>query len=520
MRALLALAIAAGFLVGSGCDGISSNPVIDTTEGPVTGLFTDRIHSFKGIPYATPPVGELRWRAPQPPPIHAETLAAKDFGRICSQRDMPALGHRSSDSSEDCLTLNIWTPDIENTAGLPVMVWIHGGGYVSGSSNTQRLNGAALAKKDVVLVSINYRLNAFGFFTHPAITKAQANEAHANYGLLDVIAALTWVQNNVEQFGGDKNNVTIFGESAGANIVDNLLIMPQADGLYQKAISQSSSFGLAPEPDLEKRIGFLPSGDSAGKKMVERLGLSDLDDESLVPALRQLTAEQLINAVPANERFTPVVDRHIRPQQAGLLFGSGQFAKVPYMSGSVSWEASLGHQIGGNFAPKNFARLIPKADKERLYADQQGAALEDAIFTDLIILSPTRYVANAMQNAGAPVWRYHMTYVAEERRDAQPGVAHADDIAFVMQTLDKDLEQPTATDWNVSKVMSDYWVQFARTGNPNFDGAVNWESYEAERNNVLIFDEQPVIEEDFFAERMDFQNQRSYQFLLRMTGNK
>ncbi len=481
-----------------------------TSEGLVQGVAESGVIAFKGIPFAAAPIGDLRWRAPALPPKHKEIFVADTYGDFCVQPNSELLWFELTSSSEDCLTLNIWTPGAGNTADLPVMVWIHGGGYMQGSGNIPRLNSAELTKAGVVLVTINYRLNAFGFMAHPTLTEAQSSEIHANFGVLDAIQALKWVKSNISDFGGNPDNVTIFGESAGGAMVNTLLVSPLSEGLFHKAISQSSALGLAPDALLSQRSGFQLSGEAMGEKLVKALGLEDSED--LIAELRALPAEDIVAVIEPNWRFTPVIDGQVLTGFSGDIFAAGSQHDVPYITGAVSWEASLGRMIGGGFSPAMSARLVSKEDKARLYPGLEGEALEDAIFGDLIVLGQARYVANNWAQLGSSTWHYNMSYVAEERRESQPGVAHADDIAFVMRTLDVDLKNPTAQDEVISNLMSSYWVQFARTGNPNHPDLPVWPTYKGIDGAVMLFDSNPHSESGFLQERMEFHIERGEGF--------
>jgi len=365
---------------------------IDT--GQLRGAMIDGVAAFKGIPYAAPPVGEWRWRPPQPA---SGVRSAEEYGPYCAQPPSEFLWFELDVISEDCLMLNVWTPDVSPDAGLPVMVWIHGGGYSQGTGNIPRLNSPTLAREGVVLVTINYRLALFGFMVHPALLASHPEDPQGNYGLLDSIAALEWVQRNINAFGGDPGNVTVFGESAGAGLVNTLMIVPRAKGLYHRAISQSSSVGLAADPRVDRRVGFRPSGIKVGEAFVKNLNLGEPDD--LAATLRALSTEELLAGMGERDRFTPLVDDDVIPGQPALLYAAGKQHPVPYITGGVSWEASLGRMIGGGFSPEFAAKLVPAADKQRLYPELEGDALDDAIFSDLIALSGSRYVAETSRSS-------------------------------------------------------------------------------------------------------------------------
>jgi para-nitrobenzyl esterase len=493
---------------------------VQTASGMLRGERVGQSLSFKGIPYAQPPVGELRWRSPRPAAAWEGVRPANAYSPNCMQLDNDVLWFELGEISEDCLYLNVWTPAAANAQDdLPVMVWIHGGGYVNGSGNTALLNSPQLAERGVVLVTFNYRLSAFGFMTHPALAAANPEEPNGNYGLQDVLLALQWVRDNIKAFGGDPNNVTIFGESAGAGLVNTLLVAPNAGGLFHRAISQSSSVGLAPEPYPDRRAGFQPPSDKGGQALARKAGIADYKsaDVAVADALRALEAEDLLGLIDYRDRFTPVVDGRVLPDQVGVLFAAGAQHPVPYITGTVSWEASLGRSIGGPFSPENLSRIIPEPDKQRLYPGLTGAELEDAVFGDIVVFAASDYVAGHMAAKGVDVYRFYMTYVASDRRKTQPGVAHQNDIAFVFGTLDAeaDLKAIAPQDTAVSNLMQSYWVQFARTGNPNAPDLPRWPRTTGTAAPVLELGDEIRVHEAFYTERMRYHIARSQKLLER-----
>ncbi|MBS95053.1 MAG: hypothetical protein CL799_11475 [Chromatiales bacterium] len=493
MRSLIRNSVAALFpcmcaLAFSGCSVLDTAPEVEIDVGRVHGSLMDGVQSYKGIPFVAPPVGELRWQPPQPIEPWEGVLQATEYSPFCPQNDDKYLWFELTEISEDCLSLNVLTTAANTEAKLPVMVWIHGGGYVNGSGNIPRLNSTAIPKQGVVLVTINYRLTLLGFMTHPALATGDPDQPQGNYGILDIIESLKWVQRNISAFGGDPDNVTIFGESAGAGFVNFLMVSPKSEGLFHRAISESSSVGVAPDPYIDRRAGFLPAANSVGMAFAERLGIDNHDRSSpeVAAALRAVSIEKILATLEPQDRFTPVVEGVVLPDQVGELLATGRQKKVPYMTGGNNWEASLGRAIGGGFSPEFAGKLVPKADKERLYAGLSGEALDDQIFGDLIVHSGSRYFAERMFKRGAPVYRYYLTYLAEARRDTQPGVAHTDDIAFVMQTLhEEDLNIITSRDWEISRLMGAYWVQFAKTGNPNRGDLPEWPAFDDQKGSVL-----------------------------------
>jgi para-nitrobenzyl esterase len=495
----------------AGCSTIPVLPVVTVENGALSGVSADGVYSFKGIPYAAPPTGELRWRAPRAAADWQGVRPATDYAPHCAQPLSKQAWFDQQPMSEDCLALNVWTPELQPDEPLPVMVWIHGGGYTLGSGNVARSNGAALAAQGVVQVSINYRLSVFGFMAHPAIEATQPEEVQGNFGLQDTVAALRWVRQNIAAFGGDPNRVTVFGESAGAGVVNTLLVVPEAEGLFQRAISQSSSVGLAPDPYPDRRAGFLQPGHKGALQFAKRLDIDEAgSDADVAESLRAASMENMLAVITDNDRYTPVVDGVFLPDQVGALLRDGRQHRVNYITGGNSWEASLGRGIGGGFSPEFSAKLLTAAQKASLYPGLTGEVLEDAIFGDLIVHSGSTYVARQMSAAGLPVYRYYLSYLLEDRRGRQPGVAHADDIAYVMQTLDNepDLESISARDREVGALLTAYWASFARSGNPNHEDAPQWPLFDSGSGMTLEISDSMQVHDGLFAERMNFHIQR------------
>ncbi len=511
--------VAAAVICLSGCSLMIAAPEVRVESGSLLGGVEQGVYSFKGVPYAAAPVGELRWRPPQPALAWDGQRRATEYLPHCAQPLSEAVQFDQRPMSEDCLAVNVWTPDMQPAGALPVMVWIHGGGFVTGSGNLARTNSPRMAAQGVVLVTVNYRLSVFGFLAHPALSASHPDEVAANYGLQDTIAALQWVQRNIAEFGGDPGNVTIFGESAGANMVNLLLVTPPAAGLFHKAIAQSASTGLSPEAYPDRRSGFQPPAYREAEKFAGKLQIDvDANAATVAVALRSASTADVLDVITDQDRYTPLIDGELLPNHVGVLLREGQQHKVPYMFGGNSWEASLGRNIGGGFSPEFSARLLTDQQKQELYPGLSGAALEDAIFGDLIIHSGNDYVGRQMDALGTPVYRYYLSYLASDRRERQPGVAHADDIAFVMQTVETeaDIGAVSTEDRRVSQLMSRYWVQFAYTGNPNRSGSdLQWAAYTADAPAVLEIGDKLRMREALFPERLQFHRQRGAELLER-----
>ena len=502
------------FILLSSCSILNADHRVRIDSGWLLGSEENEVLSFKGIPFAASTEGINRWRPPQKKESWRGTRDAQDYGDFCPQSKRDTLWFELGKTSEDCLSLNVWTPKKTSATKLPVMVWIHGGGYLQGSGNIPRLNNPEFVKQDVVLVTINYRLNVFGFFAHPDLVQQSGDEMVGNYGLLDVIAALEWIQRNINQFNGDPNNVTVFGESAGASLISYLMITPESKGLFHKAISQSAAVGLAPDTHINERVGFNVSGMEIAKKFTQRMGL-ELDQS--MDQLRQLSSDEIIQKLDPRSVFGPMIDGTLIPDHVGLLFAQGKQHDVPFLIGGNSWEASLGRQIGGGFSPKFISRLVPKKDKDTLYPGLQGEQLEDQVFGDLVLLSTGRYMANQMAYVDAKTYHYHFSYVASEKVNKQPGAAHADDIAFVMKTLEVELENVSEKDKQISNLMHNYWVQFAKTGNPNLPGQPKWTPYNQDNGSVLEIGDTIALKDNFLNERINYHIKRGTNFLQSMT---
>ena len=502
------------FILLSSCSILNADHRVRIDSGWLLGSEEKEVLSFKGIPFAASTEGINRWRPPQKKESWRGTRDAQDYGDFCPQSKRDTLWFELGKTSEDCLSLNVWTPKETSATKLPVMVWIHGGGYLQGSGNIPRLNNPEFVKQDVVLVTVNYRLNVFGFFAHPDLVQQSGDEMVGNYGLLDVIAALEWIQRNINQFNGDPNNVTVFGESAGASLISYLMITPESKGLFHKAISQSAAVGLAPDTHINERVGFNVSGMEIAKKFTQRMGL-ELNQS--MDQLRQLSSDEIIQKLDPRSVFGPMIDGTLIPDHVGLLFAQGKQHDVPFLIGGNSWEASLGRQIGGGFSPEFISRLVPKKDRDMLYPGLQGEQLEDQVFGDLVLLSTGRYMANQMAYVDAKTYHYHFSYVASEKVNKQPGAAHADDIAFVMKTLGVELENVSEKDKQISNLMHNYWVQFAKTGNPNLPGQPKWTPYNQDNGSVLEIGDTIALKNNFLNERINYHINRGTNFLQSMT---
>jgi para-nitrobenzyl esterase len=440
------------------CLGMDTTVKLDS--GKISGMEAGGVTSFKGIPYVAPPTGDLRWRPPHTVVPWGGTRATKDFGSACPQPPIlqKSYGIKFTNMSEDCLTLNVWTAANNPTERRPVMFWIHGGANIAGSGSMT--DGSALAKRGVVVVTINYRLGPFGFLTLPALSKESTRGASGNYGLLDQIQALMWVHRNIDKFGGDPQNVTIFGESAGGTDIGWLMTSPLAKGLFHKAIVESGVMFLPPEP-AAKLFRDTPE------------------------ALRAMSTDEIMGS--ANFRgdvifgtggasYGPVVDGWVIPEDPTLVFESGRQANVPLIVGTNADEGSIftanlplhtpdeyRHFLSGRFllAGDMIFKLYPAA------ADDQVHDAATRLVTDLVFLTSARRMVRFQAAINPKTFQYHFTHPT-----GALGAFHGSEIPFVFDT---DPASPLA------KAMSSAWVRFATTGDPN------WPAYTAATDPYMEF---------------------------------
>jgi len=448
--------------------------VVKIDDGLLRGVVSHGVASFKGVPFAAPPVGDLRWRAPQPPPSWRGVRDASRYGPECMQmsdQPLPA-GVRES---EDCLTINVLTPAHRRAdAKLPVMVWIYGGGLTEGSASD--VDGTRFAQDGVVLVTFNYRLGRLGFFAHPALARTNPEGALSDYGFADQIAALKWVKRNIAAFGGDPARVTIFGESAGATSVNYLLVSPEARGLFAGAIAESG-FGRQPGRPLV-------DAQAVGAAFISSLGVSG-DDAAAARAMRALPAKALMTPVQGlvNAAAGAIVDGVVAPESPAEGFAKGNQARVPYIAGGDSFEASLLPDYVAK--PEMLLDSLGKARDQAVtrLGDGDPTKAAETLFTLGGDIEPDRYLARQDAIRGIPAYNYYFAYVPKAERRTSKGVSHGDEIAYVFDTLPKTA---TAADEAVARVVHAYWVAFARTGRPDSAGGRFWPK--AEPNDaVMVF---------------------------------
>lgn len=456
------------------------------------GTPAEPVHAFLGIPFAQPPVGPLRWRAPQAPkPWNGERDASR-FGADCTQAANPKL--RGQGMGEDCLYLNVWAPagaTADAGAHLPVMVWVHGGGFVGGSGSDVRSHGADMARQGVVVVSFNYRPGLFGFLAHPALSTESPDGVSGNYGLLDQLAALRWVREHIAAFGGDASRVTVFGVSAGSASISLLLGSQQARGLFQQAILHSPGAGrpLAGLDDAT-RAGAALGADIEALRALDAATLFSRTGE-LNPKVRGLTTPRVLR---------PIRDGWLIPEDERPAFRAGRIAPMPMIVGSNADEGTLLTREWPLNTLADYTALMERnfgpmtAEAMRLYpaaADAQARPAIAALFGDTQFNYGVRLLAQAMAARGQPVWRYLFN---RRRPDQKDGPHHGDEVVHVFGTLQRTLgqsaEAPTfnEADRALSREMMGAWARFATTGNPNGPGLARWPAYDPQADNHRVMD--------------------------------
>jgi para-nitrobenzyl esterase len=490
-----------------------SAPQAKTHSGTVEGKEAGSVHAFLGIPYAMPPVGDLRWKPPVPVAKWSGVKKATDFGSHCMQG--PVYGDmvfRDPGGSEDCLTLNVWVP-ANSSKKLPVMVWIYGGGFVAGTTSEGRQDGAHLAQQGVIVVSMNYRLGVFGFFVHPELAKESGHNSAGNYGLLDQLEALKWVHNNIAAFGGDPENVTIFGESAGSFSVSAQMASPLAKGLFQKAIGESGaafhSGGLSFDSLAERE-------EKDAKLMSEKLGAKTLAE------LRAVPADKLLETfAPPKSRgfdFGPDIDGYFLPETVPAIFAAGKQNDVPLLAGwnhdegsfeiAFSPEKPTAETMKAN-AQKEFG---PKADEFlRLYLTDDShmrRSAEDFAGDHFIAFSTWDWLESQSKTGKHPIYRYRFDQAPPPSDPKAPrlGAYHSAEIEYVFGQLDSKSDVAwRQEDRDLSNVMQEYWSNFAKTGNPNGPGLQKWPSYSsADGWQVMFLSEKPAAHKDDLRDRYLF----------------
>jgi para-nitrobenzyl esterase len=455
-----------------------AGPTAKLDSGVIEGAQAGDVLVFKGVPFAASTAGPNRWRAPQPVAPWKGARPAMTFGAACPQPHLSdAAWAKVGPQSEDCLFLNVWRPAKAAKGGDAVMVFIHGGSFTRGSGGVPLYDGTALARRGVVVVTINYRLGRFGYFAHPALTRENPDGALGNYGFMDQIAALKWVQRNIAALGGDPKKVTVFGESAGAVAVQMLTVSPAAKGLFVRAIEESGG-GTAAAAAI--RGGPL-TGEAFGASWATGVGFKD----ATVEQLRSIPAADVLKAGPVG----PMIDGVLITRSPGDAYRKGEQLRVGLMAGGNSHEASL---FGDNVQTVKPAlgAAFPELLEEMRKAAHSKAGPESDLITQGAAIQPARYLAQRNAAAGFTAYNYYFDQVAASDRAQAKGADHGWELSYLFGTR---LEQETwdETDKDVSQLMGDYWVRFARTGDPNGAGAPRWEPVTKTASPLMVIDAHP-----------------------------
>lgn len=479
--------------------------------GQVTGTptiqWTPGGRLFRGIPYAAPPVGDLRWRAPKPVVPWQDVKRADHFSAACMQAPTNTEGNAWREGhvpvSEDCLYLNIWTPARSAADRLPVMVWIHGGGNTRGAASENQYDGAYLAKKGVVFVSFNYRMNVFGFMAHPELTRESEHHSSGNYALLDQIAALQWVQRNIAKFGGDPANVMIFGHSAGASNVVSLIASPLARELFHRALAQSGTSLSVRTP--------LADAEKTGVAFAQNLGASS------IAALREKSAHDILTA--QRPQMGPVVDGWVLPQDVYSIFAAGQQSHVPLIVGTVADDApgagagpitatgaqKTARDTYGELADK-YLELFPAT------TDAEATKSAHAFRTNSALANARLLARLHSKSAGSPVYWYYFSHISPlpegvvwgGRPTQSWGAYHGSELVYVFNAFPFQDWAWRPVDLKLGDVMSSMWVNFARTGSPNGSGFPQWPAYDPKLDVLMNFGDAAKVEPAPHRAQIDF----------------
>jgi len=492
-------------LLAAPASAADSPLIITVSGGQIRGSQLEQGGAvFKGIPFAQPPVGDLRWRAPLPVKPWAGVRNATDFGAPCAQN---ANGRMLENGQEDCLYLNVWTPEWPAQSRLPVMVWIHGGGNYAGTASSTNFDGQNLARHGVVLVTVNYRLTVFGFLAHPELTRESPHHSSGNYGLLDQIAALQWVHDNIGKFGGDPANVTIFGQSAGAVDANVLMTSPLAKGLFHRVIAESGTVTRNPDAIsmsmtalgalMPVKSGPVTYSDAATLAEAEQAGTKF---GANVSELRKLSATELLKATAAPRMSIGpangvVADGWVFPKPPAEVFATGQEQRVPLLIGNNARERT---------PPQATSEDLKKA-MEAMYGPLASRALElylpgdDPVYggagaqwvVDTLYRCPVVAQLAWHSSAGNPAYEYQYDHTAQGREAL--GAVHGAEVPYVFGALRADA---TSVDRDISAALETYWTNFAKTGNPNGAGLPQWPGFDAKARGYLEFtDSGPVARE-------------------------
>jgi len=489
--------------------GIIPGPVVVAPAGAVRGTAEGDVHVFRGIPYATPPIGSMRWRAPLPLARWERVREATEFGPACHQPPPRLSGiyvGKPVPMSEDCLTLNIWAP--ANVRNAPVFFWIYGGALQSGASRDPIYDGKSLAARGVVVVSINYRLGVLGWLAHPELSKESSQGISGNYGLLDQIRALTWVKDNISAFGGDSANVTIAGESAGALSVMYLMTSPLARGLFSKGIAESAY--MISTPALKTAVHGTPSAEQAGFRLMQQLKQPDL------AAMRAINGHEITSAAVA-AGYAPwgAIDGHVLPDQLVNVFDRGEQARVPLLAGFNSGEI---RSLTPLAPPVPASAAVYESTIRERYGDLADAflalypssSLQESIFAttrDALYGWTAERLVRKQTALGVSAYLYLWDHGYPAADEAGLHAFHASELPYVFDTFDgtppKWPKNPdTPEEHALARAVADYWTSFARTGRPQASNAPEWSGYSAAKG-YMRFAAKPTPDRDLMPGMYD-----------------
>lgn len=522
---MIARASLAAIVLGLGVGSVAADaPAVRIDSGPIRGTQADKVTAYLGIPFAAPPVGDLRWRAPTPVKPWQAVRECTKFGPSCPQ-PRPIMGGGPGPQDEDCLYLNVWTSAATAAVSArkrhPVMVWIHGGGCTTGAGSLPYYDGTNLAREGVVVVTINYRLGPLGYFAHPLLSRESADGVSGNYGMLDQIEALKWVKRNIPAFGGDPNCVTVFGESAGALSICRLMVSPLAKGLFHRAIAQSGG-ARGRNLRLRETVGRTAPAEKVGEQLAAKLGCDKAGD--VLAALRARTPQELLDAAqPAQGlfgrgiRFSPVVDGWAIPDDPEKLFAQGKHHDVPFMVGTNADEGTV---FLGQLPIRRAAgyRMVVRA----IYGDAAETLLKlfpaerdedvkpalNRLVTVMAFVAPARMLARSMASKESPAYMYHFTRVPPNERAQRHGAFHGLEIVYVFGNL-PEAGGFDKTDRELSDSMKACWTRFAATGNPNpspgggLPVAPDWPAYDAEADKHMEFGNVPKVKSGLYKDACD-----------------
>jgi para-nitrobenzyl esterase len=520
----------------AGADDKKGGPAVSIDTGKVRGVVlgdAKDVLAFKGIPYAKPPVGDLRWREPQPPEKWDGVRDCFQFGNACPQRIDPVMAaipqmKLGAPMNEDCLYLNVWAP-AKPAGKAPVLVWIHGGGYTQGAASQPLYDGEQLARRGNVVVSMNYRLGPLGFLAHPALTKESAHHASGNYGILDQIAALHWVKQNVAAFGGDAERVTIFGESAGGGSVVCLMISPLARGLFHAAIVES---GVARMAHLHSTNSNQPSAEQKGAEMMEKCGVAASADAA---ALRKVSVDSMVKDFPTMEvrgarevsfrplnigTLAPIVDGYVVLDEPLTVFKAGKESPVPLIIGHTRDEMSLflmgaqmpktaadfQQRVEAGFGPdgKEIAALFPTKDAKEI----KDACVR--LSTDTAWVLPTRTAARMHSHNGYPTYCYVFSRATNQPMLSALGAHHGCELAYVFGFGPPT--KPTEVEKKIVNVVQGYWTDFAAKGDPNGNGLPNWPKFTADGERLIEIGDEVEVREHYRQKELDALQKHLYEW--------